>query len=128
MNNDKKDRQKMNLGKLEIRDMRFFARHGCFEEERLIGNTFIVDFEARYDVSAPSRSDRLEDAVNYQLIYNIIKQEMEIPSNMVEHVAGRILDRIKNDFPQLSDVSVSISKLNPPIGGQVGAFRITMSY
>lgn len=118
----------MNLGKLEIRDMKFFARHGCFEQERLIGNTFMVDFEASCDMSVPSRTDRLEDAVNYQLIFNLISEEMAIPSDMVEHVAGRILDRVKNDFPQLVHASISIAKMNPPIGGQVGSFRVTLSY
>ena len=116
------------MGTLEINDMVFFARHGCFTEERTIGNKFVVNFRGRTDVSKASESDNLEDAVNYQLIYNVIREEMEIPSNLLEHVCGRILKRMQQEFPALVTGEISIAKLNPPIGGQVGAFKCTMSY
>ena len=51
--------------------MRFFAHHGCFAEERTIGNYFIVDFAAETDMTAASESDNLDDALNYQVIYDI---------------------------------------------------------
>jgi dihydroneopterin aldolase len=79
-------------------------------------------------VSKAAESDNLEDAVNYQLIYNVIREEMEIPSNLLEHVCGRILKRMQQEFPALVTGEISIAKLNPPIGGQVGAFKCTMSY
>lgn len=116
------------MGILEINDMIFFARHGCFEQERVIGNRFVVNFRGKCDVSEAASSDNLEDAVNYQLIYNVIKEEMEIPSNLLEHVGGRILSRIRKEFPSLAYAEISIAKMNPPIGGQVGAFKCTMSY
>lgn len=116
------------MGTLEINDMVFFARHGCFTEERIIGNKFVVNFRGRTDVSKAAESDNLEDAVNYQLIYNVIREEMEVPSNLLEHVCGRILKRMQQEFPALVSGSISIAKLNPPIGGQVGAFKCTMSY
>lgn len=116
------------MGKLELKGMKFFAHHGCFDEEKIIGNYFIVDFSAEVDMAAPAESDNLEDAVNYQLIYNIIKEEMAIPSNLLENVAGRVLKRIKNDFPQLISASVSIEKINPSLGGEVEASRVILSY
>lgn len=116
------------MGILEINDMVFFARHGCFEQERVIGNKFVVNFRGKTDVSKAAASDNLEDAVNYQLIYNVIKEEMEIPSNLLEHVGGRIIARLQREFPPLVSGTISIAKLNPPIGGQVGAFKCTMSY
>lgn len=116
------------MGILEINDMVFFARHGCFAEERVIGNKFVVNFRGKTDVSKAAASDNLEDAVNYQLIYNVIKEEMEIPSNLLEHVGGRIIARLQREFPPLVSGTISIAKLNPPIGGQVGAFKCTMSY
>lgn len=116
------------MGTLEINDMVFFAHHGCFTEERTIGNKFVVHFRGRTDVSKAAESDNLEDAVNYQLIYNVIREEMEIPSNLLEHVCGRILKRMQQEFPALVTGEISIAKLNPPIGGQVGAFKCTMSY
>ena len=103
--------------------MRFFAHHGCFAEERTIGNYFIVDFAAETDMTAASESDNLDDALNYQVIYDIVKEEI----NLLEHVAGRILRHFRRVFPEIASASVSISKLNPPLGGEVGASRVTMS-
>ena len=107
--------------------MKFFAHHGCFDEERTIGNYFIVDFAAQTDMKAASESDALEDALNYQLIYDIVKEEMAVPSHLLEHVAGRILKHFRREFPEVTSATVSISKLNPPLGGEVGASRVTMS-
>ena len=115
------------MGRVELCGMRFFAHHGCFAEEKTIGNYFIVDFAAETDMTAASGSDDLEDALNYQLIYNIVKEEMSVPSNLLEHVAGRILRHFRSMFPEIASASVSISKLNPPLGGEVGASRVTMS-
>ena len=108
--------------------MVFFARHGCFDEERRIGNSFVVNFVGEADLSKPSVSDNLEDAVNYQVIYNVIKREMAIPSNLLENVAGRILEAIKAEFPELLAVTISIAKQAPPIGGEVAYSKVTMSY
>jgi len=114
------------MGKVELCGMRFFAHHGCFAEERTIGNYFIVDFAAETDMTAASASDNLDDALNYQVIYDIVKEEMAVPSNLLEHVAGRILKRFRHMFPEITAASVSISKLNPPLGGEVGASKVTM--
>ena len=108
--------------------MKFFAHHGCFNEEKIIGNYFIVDFEAETDMTVASITDNLDDAVNYQLIYNIIKEEMAVTSNLLENVAGRILEKIRMDFPRLVHVSISVAKINPPLGGEVGSSRVTLSY
>lgn len=114
------------MGKLELRDMVFFAHHGCFEQERVIGNRFIVDFEAVLDVSIPAKSDDINDALNYQRVYELIKEQMEIPSNLLEHIAARIIKRIRDSFPYVDSISISISKVNPPLGGEVGASKITI--
>ncbi len=116
------------MGKIELCGMQFFAHHGCFREEKIIGNNFVVDFSAETDMQKPSETDCLEDAVNYQLIYDIIKEEMAISSDLLEHVAGRMGRRIKAQFPMLQNITISVAKLAPPIGGQVRASRITMNF
>ncbi len=116
------------MGKIELCGMQFFAHHGCFEEEKIIGNLFVVDFAAEVDMQKPSETDCLEDAVNYQLIYDIIKEEMAVSSDLLEHVAGRMGRRIKAQFPMLQHITIAVAKLAPPIGGQVGASRITMNF
>lgn len=115
------------MNRVELADMHFYAYHGCFEQEQIIGNKFIVNFWAEYDMSAAAKSDDINNALNYQEVYNIIKGEMEIKSHLLENVAYRILSAIKEKFPYILSAEVSIDKLNPPLGGQVGASRVRMS-
>lgn len=107
--------------------MEFFARHGCFEEERVIGNRFIVNLKMEVDIDKPAESDALSDALNYQQAYLLIKHEMEQPSNLLEHVAGRIVDTLYKEFGQLKKVTVKVSKMNPPVGGKVGSSSVTLT-
>lgn len=112
--------------KVELENMEFFSHHGCFDEERRIGNRFIVNLSVEYDMSKASQSDNLADALNYQELYNVIKEEMNTPSRLLEHVAARVCKQLKVKFPEISGGSVSIAKLNPPLGGQVGASKVTL--
>ena len=105
-------------GTIELRGMKFFARHGCLESERLGGNDFVVDLRYGYDMEAACASDTLEDAVDYGRIYEVVAREMAVPSNLLEHVAARIADAVKAEFPALLWVEASVSKKNPPVGGE----------
>lgn len=118
-----------NKGKnrVELINLEFYAYHGCFSEEKIIGNHFRVSFSAETDVETPGKSDRLEDALNYQELYNMIKSQMEITSNLLESVAFRILNRAGELFPSITEAEVSISKLNPPLGGKAESSRVVMS-
>jgi len=116
------------VGKIELKGMRFFARHGVYEAERIEGNDFIVDFSGETDLTAASESDDLNDTVDYQKIQRIIASEMEVPSSLLEHVAGRIIRRLQVEIPQLLHVSVSISKMNPPLPAPTECSRVTLSY
>ena len=86
------------IGKIELCGMKFFAHHGCFHEEKVIGNYFIVDFAVWTDVSAAAGSDNLDDTLSYQLVYDIVKERMAVPTNLSEHVAGRIMSRGRCSF------------------------------
>ncbi len=118
-----------NKGKnrVELINLEFYAYHGCFSEEKIIGNHFRVSFSAETDVETPGKSDRLEDALNYQELYNMIKSQIKITSNLLESVAFRILNRAGELFPSITEAEVSISKLNPPLGGKAECSRIVMS-
>lgn len=115
-------------GKVELKGMKFFAHHGCFHEEKIIGNHFVVDFSAEMEVGKAAASDDLDDALNYQLIFDIVKEEMAVSSNLLEHVGGRIVARVVKSFPQIRSGYVAISKLNPPLGGQVDASKVTLFF
>jgi dihydroneopterin aldolase len=112
---------------VELLNMEFYAYHGCFKEEQIIGNRFLVSFSAETDLTTPGESDNLDDALNYQALFNMIKAEMEIASHLLESVALRVLKRAERDFPAISWAQVRISKLNPPVGGRVEASSVVMS-
>lgn len=106
--------------------MEFRAFHGCLEREKVAGNDFVVDFRGAMDMSAAAQSDRLEDAVNYALIYDVVAEEMRKPSELLEHVAGRIVKALETQFPQFISFSVRVSKKRPPVDGVVQWSRITL--
>jgi dihydroneopterin aldolase len=107
--------------------MEFHAFHGCLEHEQTLGNTFIVSVTMELDTTKPGKTDELEDTLNYQLVYNVIKGQMEIPSKLIEHVSQRILDNLMTGFPQINSLDVNLSKLNPPLGGKVDKVTIRLS-
>jgi dihydroneopterin aldolase len=105
--------------------MRFHASHGVTEEERLIGGTFLADISYTIDTDAVE-TDCIEDTIDYAEIYDLIKKEMMKSSKLIEHVAGRIMKAVKNKFPQISEITVKISKLNPPVNGETGRVTVTI--
>ena len=107
------------MGKIRLEGMEFFAYHGCFAEEQIIGTRFVVDLEFTYDTAKAEADDHLADAVNYQDVYRVVKEEMEKKSYLIEHVARRILDAVRSSFPGITHAEIRISKVNPPIGGKV---------
>lgn len=114
------------MNRVELIGMEFFAHHGCFSEEQIIGNKFIVDFWAEVDMSIPAESDNIEDALNYQEVYNVIAEQMAISSHLLENVAHRILLKVKERFPYVVKMGVKIDKLNPPLGGKLYSSRVRM--
>ena len=113
------------MNRIELKDMEFFSKHGCFEEERIIGNRFVVNLSVEGNFSVAASSDNLEDAVNYQALYDIVKEQMDIPSNLLENVASRICNCVKEAFPSLGRIRVTIDKINPPLGGKLYASSVT---
>ncbi|MFN8205967.1 MAG: dihydroneopterin aldolase [Bacteroidales bacterium] len=115
------------MGHIELEDMEFYAYHGHFKEEQIVGNHFIVSLSLETDMEIPSGTDDLKDAVNYQTAYAIVKREMQKKSHLLEHIAGRILGALHEELGGIRKATVKVSKLNPPVGGKVKAVSITMS-
>lgn len=105
--------------------MEFHACHGCFEEERRNGNTFVVDFCGKARFGEACKTDELEHTVDYSKVYDIIAREMAKPSNLLEHVACRIVEALENELPELYFVQVRVSKKNPPLDGPCSWSRFT---
>jgi dihydroneopterin aldolase len=113
-------------GIIELEGMEFKAYHGCLEQEKVRGNSFTVDFRGELDLSAAVLSDNLNDTLNYAEIYDIVAEEMSIPSELLENVAGRIVHGIEKRFPELISFSVRVSKKRPPVDGVAQWSRVTL--
>ena len=114
------------IGIIELEGMEFKAYHGCLDQEKVRGNLFTVDFRGELDLTAAADSDNLNDTLNYGEIYEIVADEMSIPSELLENVAGRIVKAIEKHFPHLIAFSVRVSKRKPPVDGVAQWSRVTL--
>lgn len=114
------------MGKVTVSNIRVYAHHGCLGEETIIGSDYRVDVTVWADLKKAVRSDRLTDTVDYVHINHVVKEEMGVPSKLLEHVGQRILDRILKEIPMVYKVGVAVSKINPPIGGDVEKVTIVL--
>ena len=115
-----------NMGIIKLKNIRTYSYHGCLIEEGKIGSDYSVDLEVKTDLRKSSTSDNLEDTVDYVLLNRIVEEEMAVRSNLLEHVAHRIIKRIFDEVAAISRIILAVSKLNPPIGGDVEAVTIEM--
>ena len=114
------------MGIIKVENIRVFAHHGCLAEETKIGSDYRVNLEVKANLKKSAKTDNLYDTVDYVLLNQIVKDEMAIPSKLLETVAKRIMKRIFKESKIVSKVSVSVSKVNPPIGGDVEMVTIKM--
>jgi dihydroneopterin aldolase len=114
------------MGIIKLKNIRTFSYHGCLIEEGKIGSDYKVDLEIKTDLRRSSLSDNLKDTVDYVLLNQIVVEEMAVRSHLLEHVANRIITRIFAELASVSRIIVAVSKLNPPIGGDVEAVTIEM--
>ena len=108
-----------NMSLITIENMEFYAYHGHFEEEQKIGTWFSLDLTMEVDTSKAELSDELEDTVDYSSVYQVVKEQMMIPSKLLEHVGRRILNTIKERFPDVKNAQLKVRKMNPPLGGKM---------
>ena len=116
------------MGKIVIEEMEFYAFHGHYQEEQIVGNRFLVDLEIETNLATAAESDKLEDAVNYQQAYQLIKNEMRLKkSNLLENIAKRILDALYEEMTGIEKATLRIRKMYPPMGGPIRSVGVTMS-
>ena len=116
------------MGKIIIEEMEFYAFHGHYREEQIVGNRFLVDLEIEGDMTKPAESDQLDDAINYQVAYKLIKEEMRRKkSNLLENIARRILDALFANLKGIEKATVRVRKMNPPMGGPIKSVSVTLS-
>ncbi|MFZ6010982.1 MAG: dihydroneopterin aldolase [Bacteroidota bacterium] len=105
-------------GKVALEGLEFHAYHGVYPHERDSGNWFEVDVAVETDFSRAAEHDELAGTVNYEVLFRLVKDEMEQPSKLLETVAEKIVQKVMDEFPSVLQVDLAISKLNPPIGGK----------
>lgn len=115
-------------GIIELEGMEFYSHHGVLDREKAVGNLFVVDFSGKADLSKCAISDCLEDTSDYSQIYDLVAKEMAVPSDLLENVAGRIVQAIEENFPEFQSFSVRVSKRRPPVRGVIQWSRVTLTH
>ena len=117
---------KITQSSIQLHDMRFYAYHGVMEQERRVGGQYLVTLCVKSDLSRAVVSDSVADTVNYAVLYEVVAREMAQPSQLLEHVAGRVARRVLDDFPQVEQLSIRITKCNPPMGADCQGASVTL--
>lgn len=114
------------MGIIKISNIRVYAYHGCLVEEGKIGSDYRVDLEVKADLKKSAKTDHLSDTVDYVHLNRIVKEEMAVRTKLLETVASLILDRILQEISLVKKARIKVSKLNPPIGGNVEMVSVIM--
>jgi len=114
---------KIEAMKITLHEMRFYAYHGVFPQEQRVGNQFVVELTFWADVAGSVHSDELEETISYADVYEVVKAEMAIPSRLLEHVVGRISERLFATFPRMQRLTLTLS---PPFPGEVQSAAFTL--
>lgn len=114
------------MGKIILENIRVYSNHGCLDEEALIGSDYLIDLEVDADLSKSAQTDELSDTIDYVQLNAVVKEEVGIRSKLLEQVVDRILKRIQTEFPQITYAKIKLSKMNPPIGGNVEKVSVVM--
>lgn len=115
------------IGLIELEEMEFYAYHGCFEEEQVVGNRFLVNVSLETECAKAAQSDDIQDALNYVAVYELVKEQIMQNSHLLENLTKRMIDSIMAKFPYVIKLKVKVSKMNPPMGGQMRCVSVTLT-
>jgi dihydroneopterin aldolase len=107
------------MGLIAVEGMQFYSHHGFYKEEQVLGGKYTVDVYMQLNIDEAAATDKLDKTVNYEQVYQITKNEMEVHAKLIEHVCQRITNAIKAKYPALEYLKVRLSKYNPPLKGHV---------
>lgn len=113
---------------IELKEIKIHAYHGVDKQERIVGNDYLVRVKVKFDISKAAESDSVSDTINYANIYDVVKCEMNTPSNLLENVVYRIMKAIKQNFPLVEGGEIEIVKIKPPIPGDVTGATVSISF
>lgn len=113
---------------ITLEGLRFHARHGVMAQERQTGGDFVVTLRVGYPLETAMASDNVKDTLDYGALYQVVEREMNEPSNLLEHVAGRIAKAVERAFPKVSSIDLKLMKLNPPMGADTEGASVEMHF
>ena len=111
-----------------LKGARFHAFHGVLPQERNVGGDFVIDLRVGYPMAQAMNTDQVGDTLNYASLYTLVAREMQQPSSLLEHVAGRIAEAIEKTFPQVLSIDLTLTKLNPPMGADCEGAGVEMHW
>lgn len=106
--------------------LKIYACHGVSPQETVVGSYFYIDLKLKADFSRATETDNLNHTVSYADVFETVKSEMGIPSKLLEHVCGRIVERLFHDFPIIEEIHICLRKENPPMGADISAAGVEM--
>jgi len=115
------------MGIIQVNNIKIYAFHGCLEEEAKIGSEYRIDIKIKANLQKSSKTDELNDTVDYVHLNLIVKEEMATRSKLLEHVAQRIINRDFSELKMVKTTTISVAKINPPIGGNVEDVKIILT-
>ncbi|MCE3279464.1 MAG: folB [Bacteroidetes bacterium] len=116
------------MHKILVEGISVYAYHGCLEEEAKIGCNYLVDVTMETDFTEAAKTDDLSKTIDYVTVYNIVKKQMAIRSKLIEMVGQRIVDELKKELRALKKIEVKVTKLNPPMNGNVEKVSIVIGW
>lgn len=114
------------MGTITLEGLDFFAYHGFYPEEQRIGNKYALDITIHTDFIEAAQNDKLSETVNYETLYQIAAKVMQEPAKLLEHIGFKVISRVRDHYPNVANVTVKVSKFNPPVGGVCTRAVITM--
>lgn len=117
---------KINNSYILLKEIRCYAYHGVAPQENLIGNEYIIDLKLKVDIGRAAQTDDVADTVNYAEVHHVIKTEMAVPSKLLEHVGGRIVEKLFQQFSTIEEIELRLSKRNPPMGADIDSAGIEL--
>lgn len=117
---------KINNSYIILKDLRYYAYHGVASQEKLIGNEYIINLKLKVDISQAIRTDEVTDTVSYADVHEVVKAAMTIPSKLLEHICGQIVQKLFAEFPSIEEIEINLSKRNPPMGADIDTAGIEL--
>ncbi len=115
------------MGVILVGPIRTYSFHGCLPEEEKIGGNYLVNVKINADFSEAEKNDELSSTIDYCDVYQVVVREMAIRSKLIEHVAARIAEVLKNEIAKIEKVKVTVTKIAPPMNGDVAEVSVIVS-